>query len=106
MAINPETVFNIADSVEDISQCRYLVQCKFGMSAQIGRIWKLGPVEMAEIPQKDWDDKLIDECSNNRIRFGNFSGGWIQINIRRKNRLSIYRTNGKRVIPIEVKKFG
>jgi hypothetical protein len=105
MFINPELILNIADSVEDISPCKYLVQCKFGMSSEIGRIWKIGPVHMAEIPQKDWDDNLISECSNNRIRFGLFSAGWAQFNIRKKTRLSIYRTNGKKVIIIEVKKF-
>lgn len=103
MPLTPEQIFNIADSLEDLSACRYMVECRTGMSSEIGRIWRLNPVDLAEIPPSAWDDDLIAACNGNRIRFGQLGDGWTQLNIRIGKRLSIYRTNGRTTMVVAVK---
>jgi len=103
MPLSPEQIYNIADSLEDLSACRYMVECRTGMSSEIGRIWLLHPVDLVEIPETEWDDDLIDACNGNRIRFGRLADGWTQLNIRIGKRLSIYRTNGRTTMVVAVK---
>lgn len=103
MALTPEQIFNIADSLEDLSACGYMVECRTGMSSEIGRIWRLHPVDLAEIPSSEWDDDLIAACNGNRIRFGHLADGWIQLNIRIGKRLAIYRTNGRTTMVVAEK---
>ena len=92
--ISPLTVLEISSSVENISQCKYMILCDGGMSSTIKAMWEISGNQLCEIDKSKWSDFNWEGVYNSKIRWGYLKDNFVQINIRTGTRFSVYKTNG------------